>query len=728
MNNFEVKNKESNYISLSGRYEGNMLFPIGGKTSLELRIDIDKICDNSPVLNKISGSFYQNFSSTNIDKDLISNSLSQNIYLESWIVDNPIIKSLSASYFEIIGTVRYWKKNKAPKSDIKIIVYRFSQNTIEQAEVTFTDTVGNITKYMCVKKSHYLRDIELDVQVVKSLNTEPILPLYDTNWSINRPPDLSRRILTVEECYREAGINLATIYRGNIIDNVPASFVYWDDAELYDAMETYYNDQSLSAWKIWCFICGNYIRNNVFSMMFDADIRFANVSNDSETDKFIDKDIKPQRLGFVIFKNNFFIDKLTSESTVKKEEQICPMRRYLCSFVHEVGHVFNLVHSWNKDNPSSLSWMNYPGNYPYGPNDTRNSEDEYWNNFRFRFDIEELTHMRHGDRVSVLMGGDPVYTSMKQNIITPDHFPLIWENGSPIEFLLRSQDYFEFMEPIEIELRLKNLLNYKINIDILFNPEFGRITVFIQDPYGNIKKYLPIIIKESTPVLMPLLPSREKDQEKTDRYSENIVITYGKDGFYFKHPGDYLIQAIYHDFQNIIIPSNVLRLRIKPPMSKKQENMAFDFFTHQVGMNLYLKGSQSPFLTEGKQKLKKIFNPKLQSSLQAKIALVLASAETKPFFKITNEKIYQIHKPNPEEALKLSEPAKNFYKRAKKKSFNIAHRNVVRVRYNALRMMNRPKEAEEQAFEFVDTLIGKDRKDISIITQPTLFGSKRANR
>ena len=698
MSQFITENKQQDYMSLSGRYEGNMLFPIGGKTLLELRIDIDKICNNCPVLNKISGNFYQILSTNSTNQDS-----SKNIHLESWIADSPTITSSSSSCMEINGIIHYWEKSNYPLTNLKIIVYRIAPNTIEQAEVTITDTLGNITRYICTKKSHYLRDIELEIDIVKSVNMEPILPVYDTHWNINRPPDLSRRILTVDECYREAGINLSVNYKGNIIDDSTASLVEWDDAELYDAMETYYSqyENVLPAWKMWCFICGHYVKNNVLGMMFDADMRFANKSTNLETQKFDNTCNKPERRGFAIFRSNIFFDNLRSQSPIN-EEQAYTMRQYLRTFVHETGHAFNLVHSWKKDKPSSLSWMNYPGYYPYGPNDFRNNENEYWNNFRFSFDVEELIHMRHGDRSSVIMGGDPMF--LEAGTAKTYGFPLIWENGSPLEFLLRSQDYFEFMEPIEIELRLRNLLDFPIIIDKLFNPEFGRVTIFIKKPNENIIKYNPIISKESPPILMSLQPEGQREPEKPDRYNELITITYGKDGFYFNQPGEYLIQAIYSDFQSIIIPSNILRLKIKRPISNAQNKMASDFFTHEVGMNLYLKGSQSPFLSKGKQKLKEICDVNLQNSLGSKIALVLASSENKPFSKIINRKVKQIHTPNSKKTLEISESAKNFYLKAKNKSFNIPYRNIVKIRYDALMRLNKEKEAKDEVYDLYDNL------------------------
>src|SRR5690606_27938231 len=38
-------------------------------------------------------------------------------------------------------------------------------------------------------------------------------------------------------------------------------------------------------------------------------------------------------------------------------------RNLLYTYVHELGHAFNLLHSWDKSRPDSLSWMNYPWSY-----------------------------------------------------------------------------------------------------------------------------------------------------------------------------------------------------------------------------------------------------------------------------------------------------------------------------------------------------------------------------
>ena len=49
------------------------------------------------------------------------------------------------------------------------------------------------------------------------------------------------------------------------------------------------------------------------------------------------------------------------------------MRQFLYTWVHEAGHAFNFLHSWDKGRPDALSWMNYDWRY-----DQRNGADTFW--------------------------------------------------------------------------------------------------------------------------------------------------------------------------------------------------------------------------------------------------------------------------------------------------------------------------------------------------------------
>jgi len=125
------------------------------------------------------------------------------------------------------------------------------------------------------------------------------------------------------------------------------------------------------------------------------------------------------------------------------------MRKFLYTYVHEMGHAFNFLHSWDKNRPDSLSWMNSDWKY-----DNRNGANSFWGNFRMRFDDEELLHMRHGDRAAVIMGGDP-WASGGQ-LEAPPRSMADQVGETPVELLVRSKGYFQFMEPVNVELRLRN--------------------------------------------------------------------------------------------------------------------------------------------------------------------------------------------------------------------------------------------------------------------------------
>jgi hypothetical protein len=94
------------------------------------------------------------------------------------------------------------------------------------------------------------------------------------------------------------------------------------------------------------------------------------------------------------------------------EKTIWEKRRLLFTYVHEIGHCFNLLHPWDryqKNSPSretlhsSLSWMNLPEKY-YSAKEYY-GEDRFWKKFQFEFDDSELMHLRHGFRNNVIFGG-----------------------------------------------------------------------------------------------------------------------------------------------------------------------------------------------------------------------------------------------------------------------------------------------------------------------------------
>jgi hypothetical protein len=688
---------------VSGRYEGPMISPTPSRMFLDLRVDIDPRHPNSPVMNRISGDFSQVFASSASTQIQVSNpKLSElregtvsadndasqrwKVYTESWIIDIPRI-SWSRCSVEINGLVRFWK-SAHPSTNARVVIPWRSFTPAGPAEVTFTENEDHVTKYSCMKLSNYFRELTLEVDVTKSVNREPILPSYDTHSHSVRPVDLPKRDLTIGESYQEAGVCLSIAADRTVIDDSAAEFTSWSPAELHDAMETYYSQFSGTwpKWRMWGLLCGTFDDPLVGGLMFDARAGFGGSGD------------PPDRQGFAVSRNHQWLNNLVA-GTPANQDQVWAARQFLYLWVHEAGHAFNLMHSWVKDRPDSLSWMNYPQRV-----------ENFWSNFRFRFDDEELIHIRHGDRASVIMGGDRWASGGHLEDSPSVMFQL--EGQPPLEFLLRSKDYFDYLEVVDVELRLRNITTTPIMVDTRLDPSFGLVTIQVKRPDGRIVKYKPVLHQESIPLLKTLEPTNGNSSGE-DRYSESILLNYGKDGWLFEQSGDYLLRAIYND-RNLAIPSNTLRVRIGAPESKEEDKIGKDFYSNYVGMILTLNGSESPYLHKGKAVLETITKKYSDRVLGAKLAVILAASEARPFFRIKNLKkpvLEQVHSPNPTKALSITSPALEVYRKDKEKQLNILYHELTRNRVNALLKTKAKTQARQELSQLRKDLTNRGVKN-----------------
>jgi len=661
---------------VSGRYEGKMTEPKAGGFELDLRVDIDPRYANSPVMDKVSGDFYQVY-----EFNIWGRKYRWRIYRESWIVDNPEAKWSSCKVV-ITGKVRYWEGTH-PTTSLIIEIPWGSFTPAGPAKVIFYETGGGKSFYTCNRKSHCFRDVTLEVDVVQSVNSPPILPSYNTHSHNNRPPDLPERVLTIQEGYREAGICLDIRADRTIIDDSDSQFDTWSVGELHDAMETYFSQFSGTwpKWQLWGILAGSYVNSGTGGIMFDYWGAYE----------------PPERQGFAVFRNHSWFNDLPSGNPTTQAEAAA-LRQLLYVWVHEAGHAFNFMHSWDKGRPDSLSWMNYDWRY-----DDRNGDGSYWSAFEFRFDDEELIHMRHGNRSSVIMGGDP--WSSGGHAESPPGAMSLLEGEAPIEVLVRSQQYFEFMEPVAIEIRLRNLMDdLPIPVDTHLNPEFGALAVYIQRPDGRIFKYEPILCQLATPETRILQPANKKSAGE-DRYSEEIYVASGRSGFYFDTPGEYLIRAFYQGSGDILIPSAPHRIYIGTPQSKDEERLAQDFFSRDTGLGLYMGGSHSEFLSKAMDVLYSIGERYKGSPSGIKISAALAKHLSRSFFRLEKGKMKQIKKADPEKALELTSPAVSIYQKQKEKAWNLQYHQIVRTRADLMQKIGKAKEAKDE--------VSRLRKDLS---------------
>ena len=449
---------------VSGRYEGGR----NGATALlratlDLRVDIDERLANSPVMNRISGDFY---SSRFVLDGPLRSFRTMKTYRESWIVDNPRVLWRRCSV-AITGRVRWWKGSHLP-TDVTVII-PWNLGAMGPAQVTMVEGASTDV-YSCAYRSDSFRQVQLETDYCHSVNANPQLPAYDTHAHTNRPAGTPQRVLTVQESYREAGIEIAVTSAHTDIDDSAAQFQSWNVAELHDAMEVHFSQLAggWPRWHMWGLLAGTFEQSSVGGIMFDY-------SGANEP---------PERQGFAVFRKHSWFTGLPG-GVPANQAAAEAMRKFLYTWVHEAGHAFNFLHSWDKSRPSARSWMNYDWKY-----DAIHGANSFWANFEFRFDDEELIHLRHGDRSSVIMGGDP--WSSGGHLESPPEAMTQTDSDAPLELLLRSKGYFEFMEPVTIEARLRNTGTSPVGVDARLTTESGNLAVFVRKPTGQVRRFVPV--------------------------------------------------------------------------------------------------------------------------------------------------------------------------------------------------------------------------------------------
>lgn len=661
---------------VSGRYEGGIAgIPSIIGSTLELRVDVDLRYPNSPIMNRISGDFWTwRFQNAGRFFGRFR------VFNESWIVDTPRVRWFRCRA-EISGRVRYWQGTQ-PQTDVTVVI-PFNTLSTGPATATFTTAGGSSVTYTCAYRSRHFRDVTLEADYCASVNAAPQLPSYDTTWHNDRPAGTPQRVLTVPEAYREAGIDLTIGTDHTVIDDSAAGFASWSAAELHDAMEVAFSQFTggWPKWQLWGMLAGTYDSSTTGGIMFDAGAVYGGSGE------------PPERQGFAVFRNHSWFNSLVTGAPAN-QAQAAAMRHFLYTWVHEAGHAFNYLHSWNKGRPDALSWMNYDWKY-----DDRNGANQFWRNFRFRFDDEELLHIRHGDRVSVIMGGDAWATG--GHLETPADAFAQGEGDPPLELLLRAQDYFDFMEPVKIEARLRNLTDAPLEIDARVTPESGNLTVFLRRPDGRIFLYAPIICELAEPQRKVLEPLAAGEANKgLDRHSSLVPLMYSAAGFAFDEPGEYLVRAIYAG-NGHLATSNTLRLRIGRPFSRDEDRFAQDFFTYPVGMALYLEGSQSPFLAAGMNCLEAASERFAQAGVGVAAAAAIAKSKGDDFYRRVGDgsTIARTHEADPKAALKTTEAAVAYYRKRKEKELNLPYHQLMDLRAALHLQAGSPEAAKEELQE-----------------------------
>ncbi|MFD7712152.1 hypothetical protein [Streptomyces sp. NPDC059786] len=536
-----------------GRYRST-----GGAFELELRVDVDSTPGGPRVLNKVSGDFFTTSGGTTT-------------YFGSFVVHAPAV-TRSAAQIVIRGTGTYTWSAAYPVVQVTVPRRRTGQPP-GAATVQFLRSTGQMgASYVCPWVSPYFRTVQWEQDSVTG--RVPFLS-YDTG-SLPQPAGSPARVLTVPRAYAEAGIELLVSGVPNVIADSAGG---WTNTELHAAMAANFSLwRNIPQWKVWLLVAGSYEgMAGVRGIMFDA------------ADAF-------QRQGCAVFYD------------LIKGTDAASQRAQLRTYVHELGHSFNLLHSWQKNlaRPpaplggnngfADLSWMNYPQNYR--PLSGAGGEAAYWGAFPFQFTDNEQIHLRHGFYRNVVMGADAFTVGAAE--VEPELFDEPMRDESGLRLELRAKSGFAYGEPVVVEIKLATTDLRGRSTHGHLHPDDELVNIAVRQPSGRTVLYRPLL-------------RRCVDQDDTVRLDgdrpavySSAYIGYGRDGHYFQQPGTYRLRASYLASDGSRIVSPVLRIDVRHPVSQSDVELAELMMGEEQGTILALRGSDSPALRAGNDALQEV--------------------------------------------------------------------------------------------------------------------------
>lgn len=490
-------------------------------------------------------------------------------------------------------TGRIWYKDgdtaALPHTTVRITAVRSFFANQREATVTFSGSASPRTRTLSFSSFYFHKaEFEYDNEV----GAAPMLDI-DTGSHPNRPAGMPTGNLTIETVYRRSGFDAARNAAATAIPNDgPDPNATWSDAEMHDAMQTYWSRfANAPQWALWVLFAKRHdIGSSLGGIMFD--------------------DIGPNhRQGTAVFTDSFVATPPAGDPAPAAWVD----RMMFWTAVHEMGHAFNLAHSWQKhlgtpwiplsSEPEARSFMNYPFRVAGG-------QSAFFADFEFRFSDPELVFMRHAPERFVQQGNADWFDhhGFEGAAMDPEgsfHLQLRVDRSRPI---------FDFLEPIVLELRLTNLSGAPKIAPADLLEDAAHMTVVVKRDGRPTRQWLPFAHycrKAETTVLMP-----------GDSRTESLFVSAGRNGWDLAEPGLYTIQVAI-EVEGYDVVSEPLRLRVTPPRGYDEELVAQDVFTDDAGRVMAFDGSRA--LEAGNDAWRSLVDrlPKSRAAVHARVALAL---------------------------------------------------------------------------------------------------------
>jgi len=605
---------------LSGRYLGtNDKVGTPGELHLELRVDVD----GKRAVGNVSGDLFK------IGIPSGENAVSV-VYLDSFVLARGRRMTVSADKVRISGKAEYAVRSKNTIIDVELP----RSGDGATATVTFTRESGGLEDtFRCAFASENFRTIQYEVDVMEGAE---VFGPYDTKLLKSGGPP---RELSLGSAYAEAGIRMIEVKDAGAPNVVSAELAKslagpdakWTDAEIHAAMLTQFSLLDLKAqanlkrerqWKLWMFVASEHV-DGLRGVMFD--------SHDNRA-----------RQGCAVF-YNALVAKDEGGNEFSKEEVL---RGALRTYVHEVGHCLNLMHSFEKPDADSLphggrgalSYMNYVDEFPEGV-------EAYWEKFAFEFDDGELLHLRHAFRDNIIMGGGKFGFNAAERAAR-EVVRRQQAHDTGLELKLESRATFMLCEPLVVELKLYRRGAGGKRVHASIHPDRGPVRLLIRRPDGVVVPYRPFS-KRCAESRFTVL-----DEEQPSIYA-SAYVGYGRDGLYFERAGVYEIVAVYRSPCGAEVVSEPHAVRVRNPSDEAEEEIADLYYGDDQGKLFYLLGSDSEQLGSGRRSLENVIDKYCRHPLSIHAHFVKGLNDGSYFKAVTAEKKIVPRAPRSEESLRL---------------------------------------------------------------------------
>jgi len=495
-----------------------------------------------------------------------------------------------------------WFKEPAsapfPYANVDIKVSNTVFPHLRKATVIFSG--GGVPKRVRSFKfaSQYFHPVEFEFDRAENLAGDKAVTSMNTHDHPNRPGTLPAENLTIDEVFRRTGFDVrASGGAGAVPMAIAAPGVNpnWSDSEMHDAMQTFWSRFANAAqWSLWVF----------FASLHESGTGLGGIMFD---------DIGPNhRQGTAIFEDAFIANAPAGDPAPAAWVR----RMRFWTAVHEMGHSFNLAHSWQKalgppsfpppwlpglaNEPEARSFMNYPYNVAGG-------QSAFFSDFEFRFSDGELLFMRHAPAQFVQQGNADWFDhhGFQQAAVEADGGLKLVVRAN------RAKPVFDFLEPVTLELKLTNTSGQPRIV-----PEHaldaGHMTIILKKqgrPARRLVSYAQYCHQAANQAL-----------NSGESIYASLYASSGVNGWDLAEPGNYHVQVCLHlPGQDIV--SAPMAMKVSPPRGYEEENLAQDFFSDDVGRILTFDGSRC--LESGLNTLRETCErlPDHRVSVHARVAL-----------------------------------------------------------------------------------------------------------